>query len=70
MDDSSWLPLTLLSFILDHSLFGSRNGPHHIENVLLHLFTSLLMFWFLLRATGAAWPAAFAGLLFACTWNR
>ena len=60
-DDANWLPLTRLTHIADTALYGTRSGPVHIENALLHAFASLMVFWFLFRATGARWPSAFCG---------
>jgi tetratricopeptide (TPR) repeat protein len=64
-DDSNWLPLTRLTHIVDTSLYGKRAGPVHVENYLLHIFASIMVFWFLFRATGSRWPSAFTGILFA-----
>jgi tetratricopeptide (TPR) repeat protein len=64
-EDSNWLPLTRLTHIVDTTLYGKQAGPVHVENYLLHMLASIMVFWFLFRATGARWPAAFTGLLFA-----
>jgi tetratricopeptide (TPR) repeat protein len=63
--DSNWLPLTRLSHIVDFALYGPSAGPRHLENLILHLAASLMVYFFLLRATGDRWPSAFSGLLFA-----
>ena len=64
-EDANWLPITRLSHIVDTELYGKRSGPVHVENAWLHLFVSLMVFWFLFRATGARWPSAFCGMVFA-----
>ena len=46
-------------------MFGPRPGPIHLENVLIHALSSMLLFFFLSRTTGAAWPAMFAAAIFA-----
>jgi tetratricopeptide (TPR) repeat protein len=62
---SNWMPVTLLSHMLDCQLFHQQSGMHHLMNVLLHLLATLLLFASLKRATGARWPSAFVALLFA-----
>ena len=65
VDDFSWMPVTLITHVVDRTLYGSRSGPEHVENAVLHCLASVMVFWFLLRATGARWPSAFVGCLFA-----
>jgi hypothetical protein len=59
-----WIPVTLLSHLLDVQLFGMRSGRHHLVNVLLHILNALLLFAILRRATGARWSSAFVALGF------
>src|SRR4029453_7812054 len=40
-------------------------GGHLLVNALIHVANTLLVFWFLLRATGARWPSAVVAALFA-----
>jgi tetratricopeptide (TPR) repeat protein len=61
----NWHPLTWLSLQLDHQLFGLSSIGFHFTNVLLHAANAVLLFWLLLRMTGATWPAAFVAALFA-----
>jgi tetratricopeptide (TPR) repeat protein len=63
--DSNWLPLTWLSHMLDVSMFGDWAGGHHINNLLLHLMNTALLFVLLLAATRARLASAFATALFA-----
>lgn len=65
VDDSSWVPLTLLSHMAVCDLFGMESGAHHWVNVLLHALASLLLFGWLRRATGEVWPSAFVAAVFA-----
>ncbi len=58
-------PVTWLSHILDWQLFKSRAGGHHITNVLFHIANTLILFYVLMRMTGAVWPAAFVAAAFA-----
>jgi tetratricopeptide (TPR) repeat protein len=62
---SNWHPLTLLSHLLDWSLFGSNASGHHLINLLLHIGSVLFLFFFLNRMTKNLWPSAFAAALFA-----
>jgi protein O-mannosyl-transferase len=60
-----WYPLTLTSHMLDMQLFGYVPAGHHAMNVLFHAANGLLLFFLLLRLTGALAPSAFAAALFA-----
>jgi len=61
----NWMPVTLLSHLLDVQLFGMRSGMHHLVNVLFHALSTLLLFLALRRATGARAPSAFVAFVFA-----
>lgn len=62
---ANWHPLTWLSHMLDCTLFGVHPGPHHAVNVLFHAANSLLLLFFLARATGG-WGRSFTvAVLFA-----
>lgn len=61
----NWHPVTWLSHIFDYSVYGENPKGHHITNVAIHAANSLLLFWFLLLATGATWRSAFVAALFA-----
>jgi len=60
-----WHPLTWLSLMLDHELYGMHAGGYHGTNVLLHLGNTLLLFWALMRMTGAPWRSGMVAALFA-----
>jgi tetratricopeptide (TPR) repeat protein len=60
-----WFPLTWLSYMLDCQLFGLQSGPIHLTNVALHAVSTLLLFGFLRRTTGARWRSAFVAFVFA-----
>jgi tetratricopeptide (TPR) repeat protein len=62
---ANWFPVTRLSHMLDVQVFGLDAGWHHLVNVLLHVFATLLLFAFLNRATSARWPSAMVAFLFA-----
>ena len=62
---SNWHPVTWLSHILDYQLFGSRAGGHHLTNILFHILNTIVLFYVLMRMTGAIWPSAFVAAVFA-----
>ncbi len=61
----NWFPVTWLSHMLDYQLFGLDSGLHHLTNVFIHAFGSLLLFLVLKRMTGARWRSAFVAFVFA-----
>ncbi len=62
---SNWHPLSWLSHLLDVSLFGLRPGPHHVVNVVFHIFNAVGLFLVLDRMTRATWRSAWVAALFA-----
>ena len=42
-----YLPLTSLSFSLNYYFSGFNPLPYHLVNILLHLVTIILVFWFI-----------------------
>jgi tetratricopeptide (TPR) repeat protein len=63
--DTLWHPLVWLSFMLDYQLIGLNAGGYHITNLLLHIMSTLLLFWLFYRMTGAIWKSAFVAAFFA-----
>jgi len=63
--NSTWCPLTNLSFILECQFFGVNPATSHLINFLLHTANVLLLFRFLSRIFGWTPPAAGITLLFA-----
>jgi Flp pilus assembly protein TadD len=62
---ANWHPLTWLSHMLDVQLYGMHAGPHHITNVILHVASTVLLFGWLYRATGAIGRSVVVAALFA-----
>ncbi len=60
-----WHPLTWLSLMADHQLYGLQAGGYHVTNLILHLLSTLLLFWLFHRMTGAVWRSAFVAAFFA-----
>jgi len=64
-DAGFWHPLTWISLMIDHEVWGLHPGGYHLTNVLLHLVATLLLFVALHRLTGALWKSGFVAALFA-----
>jgi len=60
-----WHPLTWLSLMLDYQLYGLNAGGYHLTNLILHILSTLLLFWLFNRMTGTVWKSAFVAALFA-----
>ncbi|MBN1662577.1 MAG: glycosyltransferase family 39 protein, partial [Deltaproteobacteria bacterium] len=65
LDASNWHPVTWLSHMADHALYGQNPRGHHLTNLLLHILNVLLLFVVLRQMTGALWQSAFVAALFA-----
>src|SRR5438034_1969101 len=61
----NWHPVTWISLMLNSQYFGSGAGAFHAVNLLLHVANTLVLFLWLLRATGAKWRSALVAALFA-----
>ncbi|MFQ5514502.1 MAG: tetratricopeptide repeat protein [Myxococcota bacterium] len=61
----NWHPLTWISHMLDVELYGLDPATHHATNLGLHVLNVLLLYAFLLRATGRAGAAGVTAALFA-----
>jgi tetratricopeptide (TPR) repeat protein len=62
---AQWYPLTLLSHLLDVSLFGLNPAGHHATSVLIHSVNAGLLYLALGRLTGQRGAAMAVSLLFA-----
>jgi hypothetical protein len=62
---NNWHPLTVLSHMLDCTLFGLNAAGHHGTSLLLHVANVLLLFEVLRRMTGALGRSAAVAGLFA-----
>ena len=60
-----WHPLTWLSLMFDYQLYGLSAGGYHLTNLILHILSTLLLFWLFCRMTGALWKSAFVAAFFA-----
>ena len=60
-----WIPVTLVSLMLDAQLWGQNAGGFHITNLLLHLANVVLFFLLVRRLTGRWRESVLAAALFA-----
>ena len=63
-DAEFWHPLTWLSLMADAQIFNGSPFGFHLSNLLLHILNTLLLFFFLKKATGKLWQSAFAAFVF------
>ena len=61
----NWIPLTMISHMLDCQLFGVNAGAHHLVSVVFHTFNALLLFLVLMKMTGRPWRSAVVAGIFA-----
>ena len=62
---ANWHPLTWLSYMLDFSLWGENPGAQHVENLAIHIASTILLFYVLTRMTRRPWRAAVVAASFA-----
>ena len=60
-----WHPLTWLSLMFDYQLYGMNAGGYHVTNLILHIMSTLLLFWLFNRMTGEIWKSFFVAAIFA-----
>lgn len=60
-----WNPLIWLSLMFDYQLFGLNAGGYHMTNLILHILSTLLLFWLFKRMTNEIWKSAFVAAVFA-----
>jgi Flp pilus assembly protein TadD len=65
MEQGNWHPVTWLSHALDWQLFHQNPTGHHFTSLLIHASNAVLLFLFLIYATGRVGPSWFVAALFA-----
>ncbi|HPO14066.1 MAG TPA: tetratricopeptide repeat protein [Candidatus Hydrogenedentes bacterium] len=60
-----WIPVTILSYLVDAELFGSWAGGYHLSNVFYHILAAMALYAALCALTGHAGRSLFVALLFA-----
>lgn len=65
VDVTYWMPVTLLSHMMDVQFYGMNPGGHHLTSVFIHTSASVLLFLLLFRLTTKVWRSLFIAALFA-----
>ncbi|HUN55219.1 MAG TPA: tetratricopeptide repeat protein [Smithella sp.] len=60
-----WNPMIWLSFMFDYQLYDLNASGYHLTNLILHILSTLLLFWLFEHMTGAIWKSAFVAAFFA-----
>jgi protein O-mannosyl-transferase len=60
-----WQPLTWMSLQFDSQFSGCKSWLFKLDNLILHLINTVLLFYLLERMTRSVWPSAFVAALFA-----
>jgi len=61
----NWHPITWLSHMADAQLYGLNPRGHHLSSVAIHIASTMLLFFLLLRLTGTLFQSLFVAALFA-----
>ncbi len=64
-DQGNWHPLTWISLAADYSMFGLSPKGFHAVSFIIHLLSSVLLFWVVQRMTKSLWQSAFVAFVFA-----
>jgi Flp pilus assembly protein TadD len=62
---ANWHPVTSLSFVLGHQLWGTNPGAEHVVNAVFHAANAVLLFLVLHRMTKSPWCCLVVAALFA-----
>lgn len=60
----NFAPLTIFSYLLDHTLWGLNPGGYHLTNLLLHAANGVLVWLLVRRLTGSEFTAFVTAALF------
>jgi len=63
--EANWIPLTWVSLHLDAALFGLNPRAYHLENLLLHVASCLVLLFAFAQATGRLGASLFVAAVFA-----
>ncbi len=66
--DGLYIPLTWLSFALDHQVWGMEPFGYHLTNLLLHVANAVLFYWLCVRLYVLARPGGRSGDIGARGW--
>lgn len=60
----NYAPITIFSFLIDYTLWGTNPCGYHATNILLHLANGLLVFFLMRRVTGSVFVGWLTAALF------
>ena len=60
----NYQPLTMLSYSLEYHFFGTNPFLFHLDNIIIHLLNTSLLFWFIYKLTSKIPVAFVAAILF------
>ncbi len=60
----TYIPLTLLTFMIEHHVWGFNPFIYHLDNLILHILVSLLIYCLAQRLGLSSWAAGAAAVLF------
>lgn len=63
-DPELYIPLTLVSYQIEHMIAGQHPALYHVDNLLLHTANALLVFWLVFLLFADVRIACVAGVLF------
>ncbi|WP_437192882.1 hypothetical protein [Planctomicrobium sp. SH527] len=61
----NFAPITIFTFLIEHTLWGLHPTGYHVTNVLLHLVNAVLVLHLMKRLTGNDWLSFSVAILFA-----
>jgi tetratricopeptide (TPR) repeat protein len=61
---ANWIPVSVLSMLIDRELHGGSARGYLLGNLLLHAASTAGLFWVLAGTTGAVFPSAFVAAVF------
>ncbi|MCK5015889.1 MAG: tetratricopeptide repeat protein [Candidatus Peribacteraceae bacterium] len=65
LDPELYIPVTFLSYQLDHIIGGLNPSVFHTTSIILHTLNALFVVWLIFLLSKKSWLALFCGLLFA-----
>jgi Flp pilus assembly protein TadD len=61
---ANWIPLTTMSYLVDHAVHGLEAGGYHLTNLAFHIVNCVLVFLVFRYLTGQFWASLGLALLF------
>jgi tetratricopeptide (TPR) repeat protein len=61
----NWHPLTWLSIMVDCQLYGLNRTGHYYSNLILHVLSTIILFFALKKMSATVWQSAFIAAVFA-----